>query len=210
MTKLYKLTDENWETHGHTKWGPGVTHGPTSGEGGLCGSGWLHAYTSPELALLLNPIHANFRNPVLWEAEGEIEKSDSGLKVGVRTLTTIRILDQPEITIEHLVRFAILCALEICTKPGFAAWANAWLSGADRSAYAAYTAYAAMVDLDFAAAHVAARAAAYAAHVAAYVATYAADAADAACAAADAACAAARVAAGKLDLIAIAKKALED
>ena len=194
MTKLYKLTDENWETHGHTKWGPGVTHGPTSGEGSLCGPGWLHAYTSPELALLLNPIHANFRNPVLWEAEGEIEKSDSGLMVGVRTLTTIRILDQPEITIEHLVRFAILCALEICTEPGFVAWANAWLSGANRSAYAAYTAYTVVYGVDLAAVY----------------ATNAARAVYAARAAAGAANVAAHVAAGKLDLIAIAKKALED
>ena len=58
MTKLYKLTDQNHQTRNNTKWGAGVTH-TASGQGDLCTAGWLHAYTSPLLAVLLNPIHAN-------------------------------------------------------------------------------------------------------------------------------------------------------
>ena len=56
----YKLTNENHETYNGTKWGPGVTH-ETDGHGELCGSGWLHYYDDPLLAVLLNPIHANFQ-----------------------------------------------------------------------------------------------------------------------------------------------------
>ena len=42
MAKLYKLTDSRGKTWGDTQWGPGVSHSGT-GEGELCGSGWIHA-----------------------------------------------------------------------------------------------------------------------------------------------------------------------
>jgi hypothetical protein len=38
----------------------------------LCGPGWLHAYESPLVAAFMNPIHADFRKPRLFEAEGKI------------------------------------------------------------------------------------------------------------------------------------------
>lgn len=133
MAQLIKLTNAKWETRGPTRWGPNVTHGPLSGEGGLCGPGWYHAYTSLELALMLNPIHANIANPVAWLAEGEIGISDNGLKVGCRSLTTIRIVEQPTITTEHRVRFGLLCSLKVCDNPSYARWANGWLSGEDRT-----------------------------------------------------------------------------
>lgn len=143
MTSLYKLTDQNWETRGRTKWGPGVTHGPTSGKGELCGPGWIHAYTSIELAMMMNSEHANIKDPVCWEAEGEVGKSDNGLKVGCRTLTTVRIVEPPVVTTEHRVRFAILCAVDVYKEPQFVAWAKSWLSGDDRSERAATAAAAA-------------------------------------------------------------------
>lgn len=143
MTSLYKLTDQNWETRGRTKWGPGVTHGPTSGKGELCGPGWIHAYTSIELAMMMNSAHANIKDPVCWEAEGEVGKSDNGLKVGCRTLTTVRIVEPPVVTTEHRIRFAILCAVDVYKEPQFVAWAKSWLSGDDRSERAATAAAAA-------------------------------------------------------------------
>lgn len=142
--KLYKLTDENFETYGHTKWGENVTHEGT-GNGSLCGPGWIHAYTSPELAVLLNPMHANFKNPVLWEAEGNIDLNDQGLKVGSKKLTTIKIIPVPEITITQKIAFGILCALEVYQEDNFVTWAKNWLTGADRSSKNA-NAYAAAYD----------------------------------------------------------------
>lgn len=133
---LYKLTDKDCCTYNGTRWGVNVTHEVT-GEGELCGPGWIHAYTDPLLAVLLNPIHADFTNQRLWEAEGEIGKDDCGLKVGCKKLTTIREIPLPEISTEQKFRFAILCALEVFTEPSFVKWANNWLENKDRSSSAA-------------------------------------------------------------------------
>ena len=136
MTILYKLTDQDGYTRRQFSnaclWGPGISHSGT-GEGDLCGPGYIHAYTSPLLAVLLNPIHADFAEPRLWEAEGEVVKSDNGLKVGVVTLTTVRELPLPVVTTEQLVRFAILCTKAVCSDPTWNARADNRLTGADRA-----------------------------------------------------------------------------
>lgn len=138
--KLYKLTDQNHQTHGGCQWGEGVTH-EADGQGEMCGPGWLHAYKHPLLVVLLNPIHADFKSPVLWESEGEIEKDD-GLKVGSRKLTTLRIIPLPTITIEQKIKFAILCAKKVCKDPAWNLWADRWLSGEDGTAGSARAARA--------------------------------------------------------------------
>lgn len=196
MTTLYKLTDQD----GYTRrdydnaclWGEDVSHSGT-GEGELCGPGYIHAYTHPLLAVLLNPIHAKFHSPRLWEAEGKIAKSDRGLKVGCATLKTIREMPLPVVTTEQRVRFAILCAKTVCTDAAWLAWASGWLDGTDRTVRAAAAAWAA--------ATWAAEAAAWAAWVA--EAAWAAWAAEAVARAAEVA---AEVA--EIDLIAIAEEAV--
>ena len=137
MIKLYKLTDKDGKTRNDTQWGPGVSHSGT-GEGELCGWGWIHAYEHPLIAVLLNPIHARFQTPRLWEAEGEIAIRDGQTKCGCKTLTTIREIPLPSITTETRVRFAILCVKEVCADLPWNAWADGWLSGEDRSEAAAY------------------------------------------------------------------------
>jgi hypothetical protein len=136
MANLYKLTDSCGKTHNGTQWGPGISHSGT-GEGELCGPGWIHAYEHPLVAVLLNPIHANFRNPRLWEAEGEVGLRDGQLKCGCKALTTVREIPLPKITTEMRVRFAILCAKEVCADLSWNAWADKWLSGEDRTQAAA-------------------------------------------------------------------------
>ena len=198
--KLYKLTDEHGQTHSKTQWGENVTN-TANGEGDLCGPGWIHAYTDPLLAVFLNPVHADFKSPQLWEAEGEVGKEDCGLKVGCTSLTTIRRMNVPAVTTEHCVRFAVLCVRQVYSEPAFLAWSEKWLSGEDRSGTAAW------------AAAEAAKAAAWAAAKAAKAAkaAWAAWAAEAAKAAAKAAAWAAEVAAevakaSPLDLIHIAQE----
>src|SRR3989304_4485465 len=66
----YKLTDQQMRTYGDCQWTLGEWK-ETSGEGNLCGPGWLHFYTHPLLAALLNPIHANIQNPRLFRVEAE-------------------------------------------------------------------------------------------------------------------------------------------
>ena len=142
MIKLYKLTDRDGQTRNDTQWGPGVSHSGT-GEGELCGPGWIHAYEHPLVAVLMIPIHARFKNPRLWEAEGEVGLRDGQLKCGCKTLTTIREIPLPEITTEMRVRFAILCAKEVCGADlPWNAWADKWLSGGDRTQAAASAAWA--------------------------------------------------------------------
>ena len=133
--RLYKLTDSNDQTRNATQWGVGVTQ-RTDGAGALCGPGWLHAYEHPLLAVLLNPIHANFDPGAmhLWAADaaGGVLR-DGPLKIGVTELTTAVKMPLPIVSTEQRVRFAILCALEVCADTAWRQWAERWLSGEDRS-----------------------------------------------------------------------------
>jgi hypothetical protein len=83
--------------------------------------------------VLLNPIHADYRYPILWECEGEIAIREGQLKCGCVELTTLRQVELPVVTTEQHIKFAILCAFEVCEKPFFVEWAKKWLSGEDRS-----------------------------------------------------------------------------
>jgi hypothetical protein len=156
--KAYKLTDKNNQTYNGCQWGENITH-ETDGVGELCGSGWIHFYDDPYLAVLFNPIHAKFNNPILWEIEtdGRI-KQDKGLKFGATKVTTLKQIPLPEITSEQKVTFGILCAKEVYKEKQWNKWTDNWLSGKDRTTYAAH------------AANAAAYAAAYAANAAAYAA----------------------------------------
>ena len=163
-TMLIKLTDQEGYTRrdeiGQTKWSPGFTLN-TSGEGELCGPGYVHAYTDVLLALFLNPIHANIKNPLGWDAEGVVAKTDCGLKVGCTSLTVLRAIVLPEITLQQHIAFGILATKHVYTECKWSAWATDWLNGVDRTSYTAHVAYAA-VHTAYAASH-AANAAAYAA-----------------------------------------------
>jgi len=162
MANLYKLTDSCGKTRNGTQWGPGVSHSGT-GEGELCRPGWIHAYEHPLVAVLMNPTHADFKNPRLWEAEGKIAIRDGQLKCGCKTLTTVREIPLPAVTTEMRVRFAILCAKEVCASyRAWNAWADKWLSGEDRSEAAAWAAAWAAAEAAWAAAEAAWAAAAWA------------------------------------------------
>lgn len=132
MTTLWKLTDAQGLTRNATQWGPGVTH-RASGTGPLCGPGWIHAYTSPRLAMLLNPIHANIKNPLLWRSEGIVGKTEHDLKIGCTELTTIVVVDPPVYSLEQTIAFGIWCTATRCCDPGWCRWGDGWLSGSDRS-----------------------------------------------------------------------------
>ena len=161
MSIGYKLTDSGMRTHGGTQWEIGVKRA-TNGAGALCGPGWLHYYSHPGLAVMLNPIHAKIQRPRLFRcAIGGVQQSDRGLKSGTTELTLLCEMKLPVITVEQRVRFAILCAKRVCNEPAWAAWADHWLDGSDRGLDAAAAA-ASSARAEMAAAY-AADAAAYAA-----------------------------------------------
>src|SRR3990167_5691171 len=144
MTTYYKLTNAQDETQGPTKWGPGVTHTATGDiSHGLCSNAYIHAYEHPLLAVLHDPIGANFGSTAhLWVAESDDEPLREGqMKLGVRSLTALRRIELPKVTDGQRVRYAILCAKAVYSDPVWVAWAEGWLSGADRSSDSA--AYAA-------------------------------------------------------------------
>lgn len=184
-TRLYKLTDAQCRTRNDTTWGANVTHvatGPVDGP--LCSSSWIHAYTHPLIAVLLNPVHANFTSPRLFVARGVVGATAHDLKVGCRSLTTIKETPLPQINITQKVAFGILCALAVYEDADFTRWAKNWLSGSDRSCASArvasnvaanVAAYASGVE-----ACMAAQAAANAAEASLYIIHAAAQAADAA------------------------------
>ena len=188
--KCYKLTDKNGQTRNDTQWGPNVSHSAEGKGENLCSDGWIHFYTNPLIAILMNPIHANFAQARLWECESSGKELHESLKSGCKTLTTIREIPLPKISMTQRIAFGILCTKEVCKDERWNNWADKWLSGEDRTkksaaaaavaaaaaaASAAYDAAAASDAASDAAAAAAYDAAAYdAAAAAAYYAAYAA------------------------------------
>jgi hypothetical protein len=103
MALVYKLTDMGLYTYNDTQWGQEVEH-TAPGGGGMCSNRWLHAYRSPELAAFMNPIHANFADPVLWACDGDIG-ADDGAKIGCTRLKTIGTVAMPQPTTLQRVAF---------------------------------------------------------------------------------------------------------
>ena len=135
----------------------------------LCTNGVIHSYSSPLVAVFLNPVHANIDNPRLLETECSEILIDDGTKAGHKEAYGIREIKIPEITEEQRIKFAILCALEVYKNSKFSFWAKNWLSGVDRTKESAHAADANAADADaYAADADAAHAAAYAAATDAY------------------------------------------
>lgn len=189
---LFKWTDADNRTRarvkGETRWGEGITH-TAKGNGELCTSAYVHAYTTVLLAVFMDGAHGMYTehpDAKLWQARGTVEKSD-GTKVGCTSLTTVRVVVPPIITTAQKRAFAILSAEAVCSvlyenahwyKHVWKPWADGWLAGVDQSKAAAAVAYAAACNASYAAAY--ADAAYYAAAYAAstyYAAAYAAAAA---------------------------------
>ena len=138
---LIKLTDEKGQTYGNTQWGKNVTH-EVEWSGNFCSRGCIHVYQDLHVALLLNPIHANFSNPRAWKAKGKVLASDRGLKFGTAKLTTIsEIFPVPKISLKQYITFGILCAKQVYQDHGWIIWADNWLKNTDRSSTAAHAAY---------------------------------------------------------------------
>lgn len=137
----YKLTDENMKTYGDFQWEIGKKV-ITSGNGTLCSNGWVHFYHCPLLAILLNPCHAAFNNPRLFECKiGKRQLNDSGLKGGTTELILTKEIQVPQITDTQRIAFGILCVKAICDNRKWNQWADKWLLKKDRTEKSAYVAY---------------------------------------------------------------------
>jgi hypothetical protein len=117
--KLIKLTDKDGMTNGILTWGPGVTHVVKKTQSPkLCSADVIHAYKHLNLAILLNPIGADYQPFRIWEAEGDIAVEDWS-KAGCFKLMMIRELSTPKWFLDEdkrkkvLVCFAVLCAEKV-------------------------------------------------------------------------------------------------
>lgn len=155
MTTLYKLTDEKGQAKNGTQWGPGITHIALGNPNqDLCSGGWIHAYEHPLIAVFLNSIHGNFKNPLMWECAGVVEKREGQRKCGCHSLTTVKEIELPKISATQKIAFCILCVKTHCKDQKWNLWADKWLSGEDRTensaVNAAYDAYYAAYDAYYA------------------------------------------------------------
>src|SRR3970040_1858830 len=102
MVLKYKLTDENGQTYGGTSWVVGRTNAiPVFDQHPvLCTSGVFHAYHDPLVAVLVNPIHADIRNPRMFQVECSEIVVDDRLKCGTYKMRPVRELDVPRPTVQ--------------------------------------------------------------------------------------------------------------
>lgn len=114
--EFFKLTDENNETgvafRSPLKWGPDVSH-KASGDYGL-----IHAYKTAKIAVFVNPIHMNFKNPNLWIAEGEaVQFEPTGISCS--WVKTLRPTALPVVSDFQRNAFAILLLRELNVENDF-------------------------------------------------------------------------------------------
>ena len=186
VMKYYKLLTQDLKSYINTQWQIGVPVIIAKEGVEMCTDQVLHCYNHPLLAVLFNPIHANIRNPKLFEIGVDQIVNTDGLKFASKSQTLIGEISLPQINTEQRIEFAIKVAKLVYKDSKWNLWADSWLDGSDKSERSAYAAYAPAAAAD---------AAAYAPAAAARAAYAAADAARAAHAAADAAYAAAAYAA---------------
>ena len=137
LVTIYKITDANGKTRpgqsNETQWGAGVTH-TASGEGELCGPGWLHGYHHPLLAVLLNPAHGNYDATTmrLWRCKAVVGIRKAN-KLGCMKITTVEEIPLPAINTTQRVAFALIVIKRVYRNAEFKTFADNWLSGKDRS-----------------------------------------------------------------------------
>ena len=140
--KVYKLTNKDRKTYGGFLYEPNKVY-TFPGRGRLCTSAYSHAYKTPELAVLFNPIHGGFKDPyLLFECEGVVEKDD-GTKLGLTQITVplLPIMAPKYSALQRIawgIGSAYKCHSDIYEQDAmWIKWANNWLMGSDRSAGAA-------------------------------------------------------------------------
>lgn len=133
MTIGYKLVNQDYTTHGGMKWEIGKTNIAWVEGTQMCSPQVLHYYEHPLLAVLLNPRHADIRNPRMLKIECSEKVAGDGLKAACKEQTPIEEMEVPVLTTNQRVAFAIKCALAVYQQDTFVKWAEDWLSGKDRT-----------------------------------------------------------------------------
>lgn len=140
---LYKLTDADDKTmpgdpDHETQWGEDVTHeapgivDDVDEIAPLCTKYWIHAYSHPVIAVLLNSVHADIERPNLWRCTGNPKVMSLDKKVGCTWLQTNERIALPRMNLPTRIKFGITCAAKVYHEQGFQSWAKNWLSDKER------------------------------------------------------------------------------
>ena len=142
MTKkqMYKLVSQDYTTHGGTKWESGKKVVANGIGAEMCTDQVLHCYSSPYLAILFNPIHADIHNPRLIAVSCSKIIASDGLKFACKEQTMLKEIPCPRISALQSTEFAIRVAMLQYMGRDFVRWAKNWLSGIDRTFSAAQSA----------------------------------------------------------------------
>jgi len=141
----YKLTDQQLRTYQDFQWEVGKwVKAPGPPNQPLCTNSWIHCYDSPEIAVYMNPLHADIDEPKCWRVEVRGPSlDDHGLKCGYREVRLLHEVPVPHINTEQRVEIAIRLVWPLSeTRPKWQKWAADWLTGRDRTTVAAKKALA--------------------------------------------------------------------
>jgi len=138
--KYYKLLSKEMTSYKDTKWEIGIPIKIEKIGNTMCSDEVLHCYNHPLLAVFLNPIHVNIKEPKLFEIEVDKIVNDDGLKFASKSQTLINEIPLPEISSEQRIEIGIKIAKIVYKDEKWNEWADKWLSGEDRSITAADTA----------------------------------------------------------------------
>jgi len=146
MLTKYKLTNKDMQTHNGFQCELGKENVIGKPGNDLCTDQVFHYYDSPELAVLFNPIHANYQPARLFMIECDSVAHD-GLKGGSKKQKFIKELPLIEFSLKQRTVFAILVALESYQKweiydinQSWKQWADKYLEGKNTSAESAESA----------------------------------------------------------------------
>lgn len=133
IERAWKVLRPDLTSYKGCQWVPGEWK-KVEGTGPLCSEGWLHGYRDARLAVLHNPIHANYDPYVLWIAEvkGKV-LHENYMKSGWSEMRLIEPVAVPAITMEQRIRYAIKCAWCVCNNPVWRDWAVDWIREENRS-----------------------------------------------------------------------------
>lgn len=125
----YKVTNEVYQTLHKTQWGYNVTH-KRSGHGNLCSPGWLHYYHDPYTASFMYHYHTSIQSPVLWECQANGQhRDDYGMKGGCTELTTVKIIDMPQLSDAQMMQIMLHIVSEEYPSALERQLAKKWLAG---------------------------------------------------------------------------------
>lgn len=142
MKIRYKLTTQDMKTrkgaHNEITWVPGKWYESawklSESVDCLCSSRYIHWYSDPLIAVLMNQVHADIENPRLWKCEISGKTLlDKQFKGGSRRVRLIKEIPLPELSELQRIECAIRCTKQIFYDEDWTKWADDWLENKDRT-----------------------------------------------------------------------------